>query len=135
MHRSRPASIPEAFLAQSVEGTRVAGAKRTLSLLVIEEPAAIGPCLQWCRAGGSVGRCGHQQYRDDGFDNGRHAQARSGTTLPVCTRVPPSLSCTSSVFGATKRPVPMINSPPCLVVVQMKGNLALDHVAFALANL
>ena len=31
---------------------------------------------------------------------------------PVSTRVPPSLRRTSSVFGATKRPDPMISSAP-----------------------
>src|SRR5262249_30050968 len=34
------------------------------------------------------------------------------TRSPDRRRVPPSLSCTSSVRGATRRPVPMINSAP-----------------------
>ena len=34
------------------------------------------------------------------------------TWAPVSVRVPPSFRLTSSVFGATKRPVPMINSAP-----------------------
>ena len=32
------------------------------------------------------------------------------TRSPATTRVPPSFKRTSTVFGATKRPVPMINS-------------------------
>src|SRR5713226_3675788 len=34
------------------------------------------------------------------------------TWSPASTRVPPSFRRTSSVLGATKRPVPMINSAP-----------------------
>jgi hypothetical protein len=34
------------------------------------------------------------------------------TFSPVSTRVPPSLRVTSTVFGATKRADPMINSAP-----------------------
>ena len=34
------------------------------------------------------------------------------TWSPASMRVPPSFSCTSSVFGATKRPLPMISSAP-----------------------
>src|SRR5262249_54712391 len=34
---------------------------------------------------------------------------------PASTHVPPSLRCTSSVFGATKRPLPMINSAPVVL--------------------
>jgi hypothetical protein len=56
------------------------------------------------------------------------------TRSPANTRVRPSLRGTSSVFGATKRPVPMINSAPVVVVLQMQFYFAVNHVAFAFAN-
>ena len=58
------------------------------------------------------------------------------TWSPVSVRVPPSFRLTSSVFGATKRPLPMINSAPLvLIVLQMRGDQRFDHVALALTNL
>ena len=50
--------------------------------------------------------------------NGGNCRMRSDVdenASPASTRVPPSLRCTSSVFGATKRPLPMINSAPVVL--------------------
>jgi len=48
-------AIALTFVAQAVEGAGVARTEGTFSLLVVEQPAGVGPgLLRWRRAGGAV---------------------------------------------------------------------------------
>src|SRR3989442_1061197 len=66
---------------------------------------------------GSVGRATRRDQDvapvDRSFTVGHaHVDSDAFTRSPASTRMPPSFNRTSSVFGATKRPVPMISSAP-----------------------
>jgi hypothetical protein len=86
--RSQPSTIAQAFLAQPLCSPRIARREGTLSLLIVQQPAAIGPLLWWRRVGWGADRyCDHQHdqkrsHLSDRASRRRFVAPGAGTRAP-----------------------------------------------------